>query len=376
MSPRVTVLLAVHNGEPYLGGAIESVFAQTSKDFELLVVDDASTDGTAALLAALRDKRVRILRNETNLGQVPSLNRGLREARGEYVARLDADDWCRPTRLARQVAALDAEPRVGLVGSWLDVVDDHDRPVAALRERIDDLVRFAYQTLIMRVYVTHPAAMYRRQAVLDVDGYDESTGPSEDKDLWRRLLLAGWDARIVPEPLLVYRLHEQQLSHVHADYQRWIDGESQDRFLATLAPTADVTPLRLVLAGDARAWEHDVSDVPAVLDNVLTALAIRLSLSHVEAQRLRTLAAGRACAVAAARPWRRDARELIRSQLAHLSPSGRAQAVSRCAVAPPVDALRRGARTVARAPGWSAVRGRVRRIPAARRLYGKHVGGG
>src|SRR5581483_7441972 len=113
MTPKVTVLLAVRDGEPYIGEAVESVLDQTFTDFELLLVDDASTDGTVAVVERLGDERIRILRNERNLGQVPSLNRGLGEARGEYVARLDADDACLPTRLARQVEILDAEPRVG-----------------------------------------------------------------------------------------------------------------------------------------------------------------------------------------------------------------------------------------------------------------------
>ena len=112
MTPRVTVLLAVHNGEPYVRDAVESVLDQTHRDFEFVIVDDASTDGTVVTIESFDDARIRLFRNERNLGQVPSLNRGLREARGAIVARIDADDVSRPTRLERQLAVLDADPRI------------------------------------------------------------------------------------------------------------------------------------------------------------------------------------------------------------------------------------------------------------------------
>jgi glycosyltransferase involved in cell wall biosynthesis len=376
MTPRVTVLLAVHDGEPYVRQCVESVLGQSFEDFELLVVDDASTDGTVAIVESFGDGRVRVLRNDENAGQVPSLNRGLHEARGEYIARIDADDWCRPTRLARQVAVLDDEERVALVGSWLDVVDEENRPVAELRERMDDLVQFVYQTLIMRVYVTHPAAMYRRTAVLELGGYDESTGPSEDKDLWRRLLLAGWDARIEPESLLVYRVHERQLSHVHAERQRWIDGESQDRFLAKLAPDEDVRPLRLLLAGDDGVWSHDLTLTLPVLAHVLSALRSKLALSNAELARLDELVGERLVAVAAARPWRADARTVVQAGLGKLSGRERTNALARGAVAPVSAGARRAARAVARTPVVTPLREHARRSRLARRLYGKVIGGG
>jgi glycosyltransferase involved in cell wall biosynthesis len=98
------VLLAVCNGEPWLGDAIRSVLGQTFRDFELLVVDDASSDGSPATLAACGDPRLRVVRNEENLGLTRSLNRGLSLIESEYVARLDADDLSFPDRLERQVA--------------------------------------------------------------------------------------------------------------------------------------------------------------------------------------------------------------------------------------------------------------------------------
>ncbi len=305
MSPRVTVLLAVHDGEPYVRESVASVLDQTFQDFEFVIVDDASTDRTVELVESFRDPRIRLLRNERNLGQVPSLNRGLREARGEYVARIDHDDWCRPRRLERQVAVLDAQPDVALVGTWMDLVDEGGRPIARLRSTIADFPEFLFHTLIMRVLVSHPSAMYRREPVLRLGGYDESTGPAEDKDLWRRLALERWDARIVPEPLVVYRLHDAQLSQTRAAYQRDVDGESQERFLTALSPETPVHRLRLLLSNDAAFWTEDGDGTLAGLDRLLADARVRLRLDDAEAGRVEQLVAGRVLEVAATRPWRR-----------------------------------------------------------------------
>src|SRR5205823_6417419 len=102
--------------------AVDSVLSQTYVDFELLLVDDASTDAAVDVLPS--DPRIRILRNERNIGQIPSLNRGLHDARGEYIARLDHDDVCLPHRLERQVELLDRTPDVALAATWTDIVDN------------------------------------------------------------------------------------------------------------------------------------------------------------------------------------------------------------------------------------------------------------
>ena len=240
MTPKVTVLLPVHNGEPFLAQAIESVLAQTFTDFEFVIVDDGSTDETPATVASFDDSRIRLLRNERNLGLVPSLNSGLEAAAGEYIARLDHDDYCRPERLERQVELLDASPEVGVVGAWMDLVEAGGRRVGLHRPRIDDHTEFVFQTLSGGVLISHPSAMYRRAPVIALGGYDESMLGAEDKDLWRRLALERWDARIVPEPLVVYRLHDQQSSQVHSSEHREADGRSQERFLTALSPGAPV----------------------------------------------------------------------------------------------------------------------------------------
>ena len=372
MTPRVTVLLAVHNGEPYVRDAVASVLAQTWSDFELLIVDDASTDGTVTTIESFGDDRIRLLRNERNVGQVPSLNRGLREARGEIVARIDADDVSRPTRLERQLAVLDANPRIGLVGTWMTLVDERGRHVGSLRKTLADYVDFVFHTLIMRVWVSHPAATYRREPVLALGGYDEATGPSEDKDLWRKLALERWEARIVPEELVVYRLHEAQLSQTRAAYQREVDGRSQERFLAELAPTVDTGAARMLLADDPALWRSTI-DVRGV-DSVLAGAGERLDLATEEAARLRELVGRWLLGVAAGRPWTSRSRAITSYALSLLPRDRRVRelvaASPRAAIAPARVALSSGAhRVLASAPA-------LRRWRAARRLYGRLLGGG
>jgi glycosyltransferase involved in cell wall biosynthesis len=378
MAPKVTVLMAVQNGEPFVREALQSVVDQTLADFELLVIDDASTDSTPEIVRELGDDRVRLLRNGRNLGQVPSLNRGLREARGEYVARLDADDVCRPTRLARQVEVLDAEPGVCLVGTWMDAIDERGRVVGRLRKTLDDYVDFVYHTLIMRVYVSHPAAMYRREPVLALGGYDEATGPSEDKDLWRKLALGRHEARIVQEILVLYRLHDKQLSQTRAECQRRIDGESQDRFLAQLAPDAQATAVRMLLAGDPTAWKYDPRSSLRGIELVLAGARDRLALGEPEAQRLDELVVERLFEVALSSPWHPSARAVAAYAIARLPADRRAEARRRRAVALAVGPVRLSGRHALRhtvdLPVLAALRARARRSRIARRLYGKAIG--
>jgi glycosyltransferase involved in cell wall biosynthesis len=252
MTPRVTVLLAAYNGGGYLREAVESVLAQTYEDFELLLVDDASTDG--ALDALPPDARIRVLRNERNIGQIPSLNRGLREARGEYVARLDHDDVCLPRRLERQVELLDRRAEVTLTATWVDIVDEGGRLWTRVRPHIESFADFAVQVVTGQVPLVHPSLMFRRDAVIGLGGFDEGLNASEDQDLYRKLVLARHEAGVVPETLLRYRRHAQQMTIAKSAAVWESDARSYDRFLAELAPKSRASTVRLMLRGDARFW--------------------------------------------------------------------------------------------------------------------------
>jgi hypothetical protein len=212
--PAVSVLMSVYNGEAHVAGAIRSVLSQTFRDFEFLIVDDASTDGTPKILRSFRDPRLRLVRNEVNSGLTVSLNRGLKTARGEWVVRQDADDLSHPERLARQLAFLSAHPAVAAVGAQARLVDGFGRSQG--RKDFPIGYRSIWWAHLFDNALAHSAVTFRKAAVLAVGGYDESFRASQDYDLWSRLgdrnLLANLPERLVTLRILptsVTRTHRQ-----------------------------------------------------------------------------------------------------------------------------------------------------------------------
>lgn len=385
MSPRVTVLLAVHNGEPFVREAVVGVLDQTFGDFELLIVDDASTDGTAAVVESFGDTRIRLIRNEHNLGQAPSLNLGLREARGAIVSRLDADDRMLPELVSSQVAALDANPRAALAGAWMRIVDEDGRPYATQRGSIRTFAQFVYAILVDRYPWGHPSIAYRRDVVRELGGYDAQLAPAEDKDLYRRLALAGHGAVSIDKPLVLYRTHRGQLSQERRAIQLANDHVGQERFITALDPRAPARALRLLLAVDPEFWsENDVPATIASLDRLLAELQPRLALDAGAANELRHLLAFRLVEAAQAQPWRRGSRTLAYYGLNRLPADRRKRASAGLAAAfvlqPAAWGLRLAARGAAvavdRVPPLRALRGPAGRSRMARLLYAKLVGSG
>jgi glycosyltransferase involved in cell wall biosynthesis len=187
ITPRISVVLAVRNGERHLEASVRSILAQSFDDFELIVVDDGSTDGTAGIIAALEraDPRVVAVRHEKQ-GLAASLNRGLALARAGYVARQDADDLSLPDRFARQVAFLEQHPSVAAVGSSADVIDASGAVAGRLAAAVGPhLVRRGLLTL--RSTPVHGSMMMRRPIVQALGGYRGAFRAGQDYDLWLRL---------------------------------------------------------------------------------------------------------------------------------------------------------------------------------------------
>lgn len=201
----VTVLLPVYNGGSYVGPAIESVLGQSYSGFELLALDDGSRDGTPETLAgyAARDARVRILRHE-NRGVGYTLNRGIREAQGRYIAELGADDLALAGRLEKQVAFLDANPDYVAVGSQLRIIDAHDRVIGMrIYPTTDERLRAC---MALFNPFASPAILYRRDDALAAGGYTARFSTCEDYDFLLRLAKRGKVANL-PEALTAYRFH-------------------------------------------------------------------------------------------------------------------------------------------------------------------------
>jgi glycosyltransferase involved in cell wall biosynthesis len=209
-SPKVSVLMPVFNALPYLADAIDSVLAQTLADFEFIIVDDGSFDGSRDLLEhyAGRDRRIRVLRNDTNLGIAETLNRGISECLGDYIARMDADDVSLPGRLQQQVELMDKSPDVGVCGTWFTTIGEesttYNHPLSDAQIKAHHLLR--------DTAICHPTAFVRR-SVLAASGinYRCDDVPAEDLWLWIRL---GFVTRLanVPQSLLNYRVHPFQAS--------------------------------------------------------------------------------------------------------------------------------------------------------------------
>ena len=222
---KVSVVIPVHNGEKYLAQAIESVLGQTFRDFELLIVDDGSTDGTprdhamvtpgsdAGASASCRRKTAAWLRRETA---------AFEEARTEWVARLDADDIFLPEKLKRQVAFLRRNPEAMIVGTLACFINHAGRPLGLVGTEGPFTVA-EYDRLVREnrpIYFVNSSTLMHRETVLSMGGYREAFAPAEDVDLWIRMAEQGHLMLKVPEPLLLYRMHGESLTMTQNAGQR------------------------------------------------------------------------------------------------------------------------------------------------------------
>lgn len=207
-TPRVSVVAAIFNGGNDTEVACRSVLDQSFTDLELVVVDDASSDDTQDILSRLAgaDPRLRVFRNPRQSGQTPSLNRGVALSRGEFIARIDADDRFLPGKLARQVAYLDAHPEVALVGSWAMRVTDTGTPMGLFCAPTDS-AEIAYR-LLHTSPICHVSVLMRRDAVVRAGGYVDGFRYAADYKLWSDMRRAGCTLANIPDVLVEYRVSE------------------------------------------------------------------------------------------------------------------------------------------------------------------------
>lgn len=213
--PKVTVLMAVYNGERYLTEAIDSILCQTFQDFEFLIVNDGSSDSTREIILSYDDSRIRLVDNECNLGLARSLNRGLELAAGQLIARQDADDISEPERLAKQVAFMETHPDVALLGTWYKKIDAQGI-LLGHREKPCDCLQIRWSLLFFCPFV-HSTVMLRKVAVLSQIGfYNEAITYAEDYELWSRI------ARCLPvanlnEYLVKFRVNPWSMTTTYRD---------------------------------------------------------------------------------------------------------------------------------------------------------------
>ncbi|MDP8224445.1 MAG: glycosyltransferase [Candidatus Lernaella stagnicola] len=268
--PRVSVIMPVFNAADYLMAALESIAAQTYDDWELVAVDDGSTDASPDILAKCDDARIRVVRQE-NAGVSAALNTGLQHAQGELIARLDADDIAAPHRLAVQVEFLDRHPKIDGVGSWVRYIDGAGRPLSGgIRRATTPLA--VQRALVLGSPLSHPTVLLRRLFFDRHGAYLVGARHVEDYDLWVR---AGREARLanLPWPLVDYRVHDTAVGVTASDEQRRNAAQVARRALDIL-PRRD-SLFRRWLAGrqggrwlrdESRAWPRETTREATDLD--------------------------------------------------------------------------------------------------------------
>lgn len=202
--PKISVVLPVFNAQDFLIDAVQSVLDQTFSDFELLLIEDGSTDNSLKILKQIKDDRVRLIEHKENQGLVSTLNEGIRESKGEYIIRMDADDVCKLNRFELQVEFMDARPDVGISGSWLEIMGHNGEKIWRSLTDSDEIKAH----LIFMPNLFHPTVIIRRKLLIDNNlYYREGNLLNEDYDLWIRMI-QYCEFGNIPKPLLQYRQHE------------------------------------------------------------------------------------------------------------------------------------------------------------------------
>ena len=208
-NPKVTVLMSVYNGEKYLQEAIDSILVQTFKDFEFLIINDGSADKTGEILKSYNDPRIKIIDNKKNIGLTKSLNIGLRIAKGEYIARQDADDISMPERLEKEIVFLDNNKNVGLVGTYYFEINEKGK-VLYITRPLDDNDALKEKLLKVNQF-GHGSVIFRKECIETVGPYRKEFKSAQDYDLWLRIS-EKYNIANIPEPLYKRRLNINSIS--------------------------------------------------------------------------------------------------------------------------------------------------------------------
>lgn len=218
VNPKVSIVLPVYNAEPYLSQCIESMLNQTFDDFELLIINDGSTDNSLEVMNAYAaiDSRIKLINNTTNIGLVSVLNQSVEQCLGEYVARMDADDWSEPDRLELQFNYLECHPKVGIVGSWIKLFGEKNE---IWHYRNNDA--FIKTLLLFKTNGFPHNSIMLRKSVFEKFKYNREYKHIEDTELWLRIMFQEPELEFanIPKVLTHYRIWPQQTSSLHVKKQ-------------------------------------------------------------------------------------------------------------------------------------------------------------
>lgn len=213
-TPKVSVIMSVFNGEQHLKASIESIFNQTFANFEFIIINDGSTDATVKIIKSYNDARIKIINNGENIGLTKSLNKALKVAHGEYIARQDADDISMPNRLEQQLKYLESHPQVALLGTGISVVDEQGKEI---EKRI--MQPNPRASLQKGNRIVHGSAMFRKSVIEELGGYNETLKYAQDYELWLRIAKKH-EVRNLTSPLYMLRMHKGSILSQKAEEQQ------------------------------------------------------------------------------------------------------------------------------------------------------------
>lgn len=260
-APTVSVVMAVYNERPYLEKAVQSVLDQTFDDFEFIIVNDGSTDGSTEVLDRFeqRDDRIHLVHQE-NRGLIASLNKGIGRAKGKYIARMDGDDISHPERFERQVSFLEENPEIGILGTQADKIDAEGNVRKEwTRSNPTDPDVVSWQLLFHTCFY-HPTVMARRSVLEDLGGYAEWATHVEDYELFTRALLKTRLTNL-PDTLLKFRRHKGSVTVQRREEQIRRSAEAAAALhRAILGPSAEEEVTRFLVWVDTKGIERAVQE--------------------------------------------------------------------------------------------------------------------
>lgn len=261
MKPDISVIMSVYNGEDYLAEAIQSVVDQTFQNWELIIINDCSKDSTPEILAdfAAKDARIKLHNNEVNLRLPTSLNKAISLSTGKYIARMDADDICLPDRLEKQFRFMEENSDVALSSCRFMTVKNGVYASGGAGGRCDhDALR---AMLLVTNPILHPGVIAKAE-VMKRFLYDTTLTCTEDLELWTRMVAQGQKIRILPECLLIYRLHDKQITSTTRERQHTEVLKIQNQFYAALLQQMDPQMQEFYISG---VYFKDKADIQKLL---------------------------------------------------------------------------------------------------------------
>jgi len=245
-APLLSYIVLSYNYERYIGKTLQSILDQTVQDFEIVVVDDGSTDGSVAVVSAMQDSRIRLFVNEKNIGGAASYNRAVQEARGEWLINLDADDWIDPRKAEIQLQAVNQDPRLDIIGTYVAFHDENDYPHPSA-DTLEHAVNQPHDlnlvdTWIGANHLCRSSTMVRASAHRRIGLDDPAMVRAPDYELWTRALRLGCRFAVIPERLTFMRLHSRGVTHADPAGTLLEMGYAMQRNLVPLAQARSLFP--------------------------------------------------------------------------------------------------------------------------------------